>query len=454
MGHRRRGSSGRRHDHERNPLDRVTPARRWLALAAVAIITPTLLAGCSSDEGGTPALTWYINPDNGGQSRLATRCTEASGGAYRISIQVLPNDADAQREQLVRRLAADDPSIDLMSLDPPFVAEFANAGYLLPITNEADVKTFTDGVLAAPLETAFWNNQLVAPPFWANTQLLWYRKSVASAAGVDPTAANFTWSEMIKAAEAQGKRIGVQGRRYEGYMVWINALISSAGGEILTNPELGVKATPSMASPAGDEAADIVGTLARSSAAPADMSTAGEEEARSTFQSSQGSFMVNWPYVYGAAKDSVKAGAISQSVFDDIAWARYPEATEGKVSTPPLGGINLAIGKFTKHPDQALAAAKCITSLESDIAYMIDSGNPAARGAAYDDPGVRQAFPMADLIRQSINEAGPRPVTPYYGDVSVSVQRTWHPSADVHQPNTPKETDSYMSEVLSGDRLI
>ena len=31
---------------------------------------------------------------------------------------------------------------------------------------------------------------------------------------------------MIDAAESQGKRIGVQGRRYEGYMVWINALIS------------------------------------------------------------------------------------------------------------------------------------------------------------------------------------------------------------------------------------
>ena len=128
--------------------------------------------------------------------------------------------------------------------------------------------------------------------------------------------------------------------------------------------------------------------------------------------------MVNWPYVYGAARESVKAGAISQSVFDDIAWARYREAVPGKVSTPPLGGINLAIGNFSKHPDQALAAAKCITSLPSNIAYMVDSGNPAARGAAYDDPGVRQAFPMADLIRQSINEAGHGS----HGDLQLSGQ--------------------------------
>jgi multiple sugar transport system substrate-binding protein len=150
----------------------------------------------------------------------------------------------------------------------------------------------------------------------------------------------------------------------------------------------------------------------------------------------------------------VTEGALDQSVVDDIAWARYPEADAGTPSKPPLGGINLAIGAFTKHPSEALAAAKCITSLESGIQYMLKSGNPAARAAAYDDPEVRKAFPMADLIRDSINDAGPRPVTPYYGDVSTSVQRTWHPPEDVHDPSTPKKTDDYMSDVLSGNALL
>jgi multiple sugar transport system substrate-binding protein len=45
-------------------------------------------------------------------------------------------------------------------------------------------------------------------------------------------------------------------------------------------------------------------------------------------------------------------------------------------------------------------------------------------------------------------------VTPYYGDVSVSVQRTWHPSSNVEAPDTPEETDSYMSDVLQGKRLL
>ncbi|GAA4606445.1 multiple sugar transport system substrate-binding protein [Actinoplanes octamycinicus] len=433
-------------------LSGARSGRRRLAAFAALTLSVSLLTACG-DDSGPPTLTWYINPDNGGQGRLAEQCAASSNGAYQVDVQVLPNDASQQREQLVRRLAAQDSSIDLMSLDPPFVAEFANAGFLRPF-DPGDVATFTTGVLKGPLTTAYWKDQLVAAPFWANTQLLWYRKSVVQAAGVDPGAAGFTWDAMIKAAEGQNKVVGVQANRYEGYMVWINALVVSAGGEIVGNVEAGKDATPEIASPAGDEAARIVGGLARSPAAPPAMPNAIEEDARSSFQGSRGAFMVNWPYVYNAAKEDVASGGISQSVVDDIGWARYPRVTADRPSRPPLGGINLAVGNFTKHPDQAVALVKCVTSLPNNIAYMLDAGNPAARGAAYDDPKVREAFPMADIIRTSINDAGPRPITPYYNDVSTSVQLTWHPPGEVEAPATPKETATFMSDVLQGKRLL
>ena len=430
---------------------RSHPKRRTQAAVLSVSLLALLVGACGSDS-EVPTLTWYINPDNGGQARLAEKCAP-KGGPYKVVIQTLPNDASQQREQLVRRLAAKDSSIDLMSLDPPFVAEFANAGFLR-VFDESDADQLTKGVLDAPLKTVYWDDKLVAAPFWANTQLLWYRKSAAKAAGVDPAARDFTWQDMIKAAEAEDKVIGVQANRYEGYMVWINALVASAGGEIITNVDQGNKATPAIASPAGDAAAKVVGDLARSKAAPPAMSTAGEEEARSVFQGDKGMFMVNWPYVYAAAKGDAETGAIDSSVVDDIAWARYPEVVAGETSKPPLGGINLAIGEFTKYPSQAVELVKCITSLESNVQYMVDSGNPAAKAAAYDDPAVRKAFPMADLIRRSINDAGPRPVTPYYNDVSTSVQITWHPSDDVLAPQTPKETSNFMTDVLNGDRLL
>ena len=430
---------------------RPHPERRTQAAVLSVSLLALLVAACGSDS-EVPTLTWYINPDNGGQARLAEKCAP-EGGPYKVDIQTLPNDASQQREQLVRRLAAQDSSIDLMSLDPPFVAEFANAGFLR-IFDESDADQLTKGVLDAPLKTVYWDDKLVAAPFWANTQLLWYRKSAAKAAGVDPAARDFTWQDMIKAAVDEDKVIGVQANRYEGYMVWINALVASAGGEIITNVDQGKNATPAIASPAGDAAAKVVGDLARSKAAPPAMSTAGEEEARSTFQGDKGMFMVNWPYVYAAAKGDAEGGAIDADVVDDIGWARFPAMIAGEPSKPPLGGINLAVGEYTKYPDQAVELVKCITSLESNVQYMVDSGNPAAKAAAYDDPAVRKAFPMADLIRKSINDAGPRPVTPYYNDVSTSVQVTWHPPVDVRTPETPRTTAEFMSDVLQGRRLL
>jgi multiple sugar transport system substrate-binding protein len=426
------------------------PMRRTTA-ALVSALLALLVAACGSGS-EVPTLTWYINPDNGGQARLAEKCAP-EGGPYKVDIQTLPNDASQQREQLVRRLAAKDSSIDLMSLDPPFVAEFANAGFLR-VFDKADQATLTKGVLDAPLKTVYWDNKLVAAPFWANTQLLWYRKAAVKAAGVDPASPDFTWNDMIKAAVKEDKVIGVQANRYEGYMVWINALVTSAGGQIVTNVDKGKDATPAIASPAGDAAATVVGDLARSKAAPPAMSTMGEEEARSAFQGDRGMFMVNWPYVYAAAKGDADSGAIDKSVVGDIGWARFPAVNAGEPSKPPLGGINLAIGEYTKYPTQAVELVKCLTSLKSNVQYMVDSGNPAARAAAYDDPAVRKAFPMADLIRESINDAGPRPVTPYYNDVSSSVQLTWHPADDVHAPQTPKETSSFMTDVLNGNRLL
>lgn len=267
-----------------------------------------------------------------------------------------------------------------MSLDPPFVAEFASAGFLRPFS-DAEAKDLTAGVLSGPIDSATWNGKLVAAPFWANTQLLWYRKSVAQKAGIDPSRQPVTWDQIIKAASDNGKTVEVQGNLYEGYMVWISALVSSAGGQILKNPEAGKNVTPTIDSDAGRKAAAVIQELARSKAADPALSTTDEEAARAAFQGPTGGFMVNWAYIYGAAQEAVAGGSLSQAVLDDIGWARYPRVDAGTDSKPPLGGINLGIGAYDHHKDAALQAVRCITSLDSQVEYM---PSPRARG-----PGPR-----------------------------------------------------------------
>jgi multiple sugar transport system substrate-binding protein len=237
-------------------------------------------------------------------------------------------------------------------------------------------------------------------------------------------------------------------------MVWINALVSSAGGTILRNPQAGKNAQAALDSPAGRTAASVIRDLAHSTAADPGIATAQEEPTRNAFQGDRGGFMVNWPYVYGAAQEAIAKGSLQQSVLDDIGWARYPRVDANTPSKPPLGGINLGIGAFGKHQDFALEAVRCITSADNQKAYMLSAKNPAARAVVYDDAEVRKIFPMADLIRQSINDASPRPQTPYYTDVSAAVVRTFHPPAGVNPGSSPAVASSLIVDVLHDKVLL
>lgn len=414
--------------------------------------TAASVAACGGGDDGPPTLTWYTNPDNGGQEALADKCTEAADGEYRIEISTLPADADSQREQLVRRLAANDSSIDLMSVDVVFVPEFAEAGFLRPFT-EDEAEALTRDVLDGPLETTQWNDELVAAPFWANTQLLWYRKSIAEQAGLDPANEPVTWDQIIDAAAETDTTVEVTGSRYEGYMVWISSLVSSAGGKVVEDPAAGRDATPTLDSEAGRAAAEIIRRLADEAANP-QLSTAIEETARNGFQSDRGGFMVNWPYVYGAASEAVEEGSLDQAVLDDIGWARVPRVDEGTESAPPLGGINLGVGAFGDHQDLAVDAVNCITSVESQTEYMLAEGNSGARAAVFDDPEVREKFPMADLIRDSIDTAVPRPRSAYYPDISAATVREFHPPAGVDPDSTPADADQLIVNVLQDKQLL
>ncbi|ASR53832.1 extracellular solute-binding protein [Cellulomonas sp. PSBB021] len=425
--------------------------RHIAAVAAVAVALP--LAACAA-ESGPPTLTWYINPDNGGQVEIAARCTQEADGRYRLATEVLPRDAASQREQLARRLAAKDSSIDIMSLDPPFIPELAEPGFLAPIPKDVAQKVTTDVVQGA-LDGATWKDELVAIPFWANTQLLWYRKSVAEAAGLDPAKEPVTWQQIMDAAKEQGKVLGVQGAKAESLTVWVNALVESAGGHVLENPEAPAdELRLGLESDAGRAAAEIIGTIGREGLGGAGLPTADENATMTVFQRDSGSFMVNWPFVWSATNAAVEDGTLDASLVDDIGWALYPRVDADTESRPPYGGISLGIGAFSEHVDLALEAAQCIVTPENQAEYFATNGNPPASTKAYDDPAVHKAFPMADVIRESLEQAAPRPQTPYYNEVSTGLQETWHPPADVDPDTTPRRSTDFITAVLRGEALL
>jgi multiple sugar transport system substrate-binding protein len=425
------------------PSPRALRRRRLSASLAALATAAGVLTACGGSSGKT-TLVWYINPDSGGQAAIAKAC---STDQYTISTQVLPQDANQQRVQLARRLEAHDSSIDLMSLDPPFTAEFANGGLLAPIPQDEQDKLKQQSFKGAT-DAATWNNQLVVYPFWSNTQVLWYRKSFVQKAGLDMTQP-VTWDQIIKAASDNGGQIGVQANKYEGYVVWINALDAGAGGTLVADPEAGVDATVDLSDQAGQDAAKVIEDLAHSKAAPPDLSVSNEGTAASTFAGPAGSFMVNWTFIWH------NYDATEPDLQKDIGYAMYPATLQGKPARPPYGGIGIGVSSYSSHTEEANAAAACLVDPKQQATNAALTGNMPASPAGYQDPQVQKLFPpdLIKLFEASVDAAAPRTVTPYWSDISGGIQSTWHPPASVNS-QTPQKSADFIHQVLTGGKLL
>jgi len=416
-----------------------------VGLAAIACLA-VVATGCGDSGGGGPVtLNWFVATQPGGTiQKVAKQCSDASKGRYRIDVQLLPTDASQQREQLVRRLAAKDSTVDLIGMDVIWTAEFANAEWIAPFP-DSTANEVTKDVFPSVVKTASFERNVYGAPFNSNTQLLWYRKDLVKKAPK-------TWDQMISEAEklaSQGKPhyIQVQANKYEGFTVWANALIDSAGGSILAAPT-----TVSLPEKPTEDALTVMGTLAASPAAAPNISTSDEDTARLGFEDGSSAFMVNYTFAYASAE------ANAPDVFKNMGFARFPGVVAGKPSQPPLGGFNIGVGAYSEHQDLAFDAAACIGGDKSELTATELDGLPPSREDLYTHKVVTKAYPgFAPLVKKSIDAAGPRPLTPAYQDVSLAIQDTLQPPDRIDPTDVTSLYDdlkSKLEDAVKGEGLF
>ena len=409
------------------------PGRAFIVAAATSLAFAVGLSACGGGEAGSGdrTLNFFIfNEPGGGPQKVAEKCSQESGGKYDIEFTLLPNTADQQREQLVRRLGAEDGSIDLIGMDIVWTGEFANAGWLEPVPEDI-TDAVTENVFASVLETAKFEDRLYNVPIWSNTQLLWYRKDKVDRAPE-------TWDEMIDRAVELDTDVEVQANRYEGLVVWANAMIQSAGTTILEGPD-----TIKLEKAATERALAVMGKLGNSPAAATAIDTSEEDPARMAFEAGSAFFMVNYPFVYPSAKEG------APKVFKNMGAAKYPRVEPDIESRPPLGGINIGVSSFSKKKDLAFEAIQCMIEPENQITIAELGGLPPVREDVYDQPEIKKIYPgFAQLIRESIADAGPRPSeSPAYQDLSLAIQRGVHPVTEI-DPKDPQETYDRLRDLV------
>ncbi|GGK72153.1 sugar ABC transporter substrate-binding protein [Mangrovihabitans endophyticus] len=414
-------------------------ARVAAAGAALALTAP--MAACGSDgEGGVPTLNLYQFPVESFQHVIDT-CNQQANGRYRVVYQVLPRTADDQRVQMVRRLAAEDDSMDILGLDVTWTQEFASADWILEWTG-ADKAAIEDGTLPGPLASAEYKNRLYAAPNNTNVQLLWYRKDLVSS---PPK----TWDEMISQAQrlkSAGKKpfqILTMGAQYEGLVVLFNSLVASAGGHVVDD--------------SGDKAVMDAGTvkalrvmkkLATSGVVSPSFSNSIEDDVRLAYQSGAGAFEVNWPYVYASMQGD------APQILAKTGWARYPAIDANTPSVTTIGGSNMAVSAYSKHPGLAFEAIKCLRNAENQEYLAINAGQAPSIEAVYDRPDMAKAYPMRETLLEELKDAAPRPRTPAYQNLSTVVAAELSPPSAIDPQRTADSLRTSIQKAIDSQGVL
>jgi multiple sugar transport system substrate-binding protein len=461
----------------------------WRLGAAVlaALTTATLVCSCGSGSNGL-VISFYTPATDGATfAAVAQRCTEQAGGRYAVAHISLARSPDQQRLQLARRLTGNDHTLDVMGLDVVWTAEFAEAGWVLPLSDDPAGLAETDvtgDTLPGPLATARWNHTLYAAPVTTNTQLLWYRADLVHQ---PPDSWNGMVAEAARLHAAdEPSWIAVQANEGEGLVVWFNTLLVSAGGQVLSEDGKHVTLTDTPEHRAATVTAlRILKSVTTAPGADPSITRTDEGSARLAVEQGKAALEVNWPFVLASMlENAVKGGvpflplnqlpalagsidnvgsfvpsdeqfriayAASQKVFG---FAPYPAVVPGRPAKVTLGGLNLTVASTSRHRAEAFEAVRCLRDLQNQKYISIAGGLPAVRASLYSDAQFQEKYPMYDIIRQQLTDAAARPATPAYQAVSIRLASTLSPITAIDPERTADELTAQVQKAIDGKGLL
>jgi len=403
----------------------------------------SVLAACGTSNASTGPVTlnFYDAPDvSGATQEAANACTAQSNHKYIVSYQQLPLASDQQRQQLTRRLAAGDNTLDILGLDVTWEAEFAEAGWLKPWTGAVKQQAQAD-TLKPMLQTAIWNGKLYAVPDNTNTQLLWYRSDLVK---TPPT----TWNQMINdsiqlAKQGKPHLIEIQGAQYEGGTVWFNTMLAGAGGSVVTPDAKHVSLGPPAVT-----ALTVMKRLATSVAADPSLDVQMENDNRLAMEAGSAAFELNYPFVYPSMKSD------NPKLFKVFKWAQYPQTVAGKPARVTIGGTDLAISADSRYPALAFQAALCLRDKANQLRNATVGGLPPTLVSLYSDPKLFPDYPFHADILKALQTASIRPKTPLYQILSIDISHLISPPAGIDPKGTEQQMVSSVNDGLQSKGLV
>jgi len=342
----------------------------------------------------------------------------------RVTMISTPAGATERLALYQQLLAARSPDIDVLQIDVVWPGILAQ--HLVDLSDR-----LSEGDRAAQFSAMIENDtvdgRLVALPWFTAAGILYYRRDLLEQ--YDQHVPE-TWAELTETAQriADAERAAgrtrmwgfvFQARAYEGLTVNALEWVNSHGGGTIVDPEGRITIDNPQAAAALAQAAGWIGTIT-----PFGVLNYAEEETRAVFQPGNAVFMRNWPYAWPLlnAEDSPVRGKVGVAVLPQ------GSGPDGRHSAT-LGGEQLAVSRYSRHPDEAASLVVYLTSRAEQKRRAIVGGlNPTWRDL-YDDPEVLAANPFFGALRDTFENAVARPSAATgtrYNQVSAEFRNAVH----------------------------
>ncbi|BCB61858.1 MULTISPECIES: ABC transporter substrate-binding protein [Halomonadaceae] len=342
---------------------------------------------------------------------------------HSVDVVSTPNSSTERLSLYQQILSANSSDIDVMQIDVVWPGLLAN--HLLDLR-----EVLGEDAAAGHFDTIVTNNtiddRLVAMPWFTDAGVLYYREDLLEKHGHEvPT----TWQEMTEIArdiqnaerEAGNDRMQgfvFQGRAYEGLTVNALEWVASFGGGTVVDNEGEVTINNERAAQALDLAASWIGDIS-----PEGVLNYTEEEARGVFQGGNAVFMRNWPYAWSLAQSD------DSDVRGKVGVVQLPAGGEEGQSAAGLGGWNLAVSRYSEHPEIAADLVAYLTGEEEQKRRAIQASYNPTIDSLYQDQEVLDAVPFFGTLYDTFTNAVARPSAPTgdaYGRVSNAFFSTSH----------------------------
>jgi multiple sugar transport system substrate-binding protein len=380
----------------------ATPTPRATATAAPAK-PPSALASMGLDPASVRGTVTYCASEFGGAdsegSAVEQFNAEHAAQGLKARFRKLPFMASAQHRRLFGRRAE---RCDVMLVDSAWMGEAAATGVALDLTPylEARRREFIGATVdAVAYEDRFWG-----VPRHADAGLLYYRTDQVD---TPPR----TWQEVYDTAQ---RRDGIvyQGAPYESLALNFLELAYASGGRVLS--EDGRRSA--IDSPENLRALELMAGGIKDGAASTNVTAMEEERARDAFSAGDATFMRNWPYALVLIQQR-------SEVKDKFKAVELP-AFEGGGRASVLVGHDVVVAKAAKNRDAALVFADFLTSPDIEAQLVTRTGVASPLVATYEDPSI--TTPGIEVVRRSLEQAKPRPVTPAWADISAAIYENVH----------------------------